>query len=306
MTVTVHYWTEDYEPRHFLLQLESLPKTWNTAQDLFHLIQNVLLKYGFSEDNTTIHMVTANGYNIVKAVSMNDKWIRVPCFARLLQFTVDDVLKNFPGFYSLVRRCRYMISVLWSKKPALQTKSNKLLAQSSLILDDFVPSWTSVFEMFNNLLKLRTTLNIFLQDQSSIPEKLSEADWEQIYSYVQIFSLLKQASNLMSKELYPPLSLYLPTVRSILELMESMKLNNQLSARLIRSICLRFGHINTNESMIIAMVLDPRFKTRLLSEDEKFTVFDIVKNKMLSIKRVNKETVTDENGKFKILTGTYN
>lgn len=194
-----------------------------------------------------------------------------------------------------------MLSVLWSKKSA-DSELDK--PQSPSIVDDFIFSWTSVFEMFGNLLKLRTTLQVFLQEQPSTPEKLSEADWELITNYVQIFSLLKQASSLMSKDPYPPLSLYLPTVRSILELMESMNLNNQLSVQLIRSICSRFGHINTNEPMIIAMVLDPRFKTRLLSDDEKFTVFDIVKSKMLSLIVDNKsKPVKEENDKLKGSTG---
>ncbi|XP_011500670.1 PREDICTED: zinc finger BED domain-containing protein 6 [Ceratosolen solmsi marchali] len=288
MTVSVHYWTENFEPRHFLLQLESLPKTWNTAQDLFHLIQNVLLKYEFSEEKTNIHIVTANGYNIVKAVSMNDKWVRIPCFARLLQLTVDDVLKNFNDFNNLVTKCHLLVSAVWSRT-SLDTAPNKSYLQSSSILDEIVPSWNSIYEMFDNLLKLRTTLHIFLQELPSPPEKLTEADWESISCYIEVFSLLKQASTLMSEEMYPPLSLYLPTIRGILELMESMNLNNQLSIQLIRSMCSRFGHINTNESMIIAMVVDPRFKTRLLSEDENFTVFDIVKSKMLSMNIINKE-----------------
>jgi hypothetical protein len=288
MTVSVHYWTENFEPRHFLLQLESLPKTWNTAQDLFHLIQNVLLKYGFSEEKTNIHIVTANGYNIVKAVSMNDKWIRVPCFARLLQLTVDDVLKYFNDFNNLVTKCHLLVSAVWSKT-SMDSVSDKSYTQSSSILDEIVPSWNSIYEMFDNLLKLRTTLHVFLQELPSPPEKLTEADWESISCYIQVFSLLKQASTLMSEEMYPPLSLYLPTIRGILELMESMNFNNQLSIQLIRSMCLRFGHINTNESMIVAMVVDPRFKTRLLSEDENFTVFDIVKSKMLSMDTINQE-----------------
>ncbi|XP_008205139.1 zinc finger BED domain-containing protein 1 [Nasonia vitripennis] len=296
MTVAVHYWTEDFVPRHYLLQLESLPKKWNTAQDLFHLVQNVLLKYGFSKEKTTIHIVTANGQNIVKAISLNDRWIRIPCFARLLQLTVDDVLKNFNNFNSLVAKCQQLVAALWSKA-SIESEANKSEVHSSSILDDIVPSWNSVFEMFDNLLKLRTTLYAFLKELSSPPEMLTESDWETISCYVQVFSLLKQASKLMSEEVYPPLSLYLPTIRGILELMESMNLNNQLSMQLIRSICSRFGHINTNESMIIAMVVDPRFKTRLLSDDEKFTVFDIVKSKMLSIN--SNTTVISETDKIK-------
>ncbi|XP_058788781.1 E3 SUMO-protein ligase ZBED1-like [Phymastichus coffea] len=285
MSVTIHYWTEEYECRHLLLQLESLPRTWNTAQDLFHLIENVLLKYGLSEERTeSVHIVTANGNNIVKAISMSDKWIRIPCFARLFQQTVDDVLRSFPHLDELVTKCRYLLAAIWTKS-ATDVEFHKSKLHSSCILDDIVPSWNSIFDIFDSLLKLRSTLQIFLEEADLPAKGLAEADWETIESYVQMFSLLKQASVLFSEEAYPPLSLYLPTIRGILELMESMNLNNQLSVQLIRSICSRFGHINTNQSMIIAMVLDPRFKTRLLAEDEQFAVFDMVKGKMLSVDR---------------------
>ncbi|XP_014224450.2 zinc finger BED domain-containing protein 6-like [Trichogramma pretiosum] len=290
MTVTVHYWTADFEPRHFLLQLESLPKNWNSAEDLFHLIQNVLLKYGYLKENMTIHIVTTNGDNIVKAISMDDKWIRIPCFARLLQFTIDDVLNSFNDFSNLVTKCHTLVSNIWpSKSDCKESIIDNFENQTCSILDDIVPSWNSTFDMFENLIKLRSSLKMFLRNTPLLPEKLTKSNWESISVYIKIFGLLKQASNLMSKEAYPPLSLYLSTIRGILELIESENWTDKLSAQLINSICSRFSHINISEPIIIAMVADPRFKTHLLLEDEKSTVFDIIKNKMLCVDNIDIE-----------------
>ncbi|XP_014211530.1 zinc finger BED domain-containing protein 6-like [Copidosoma floridanum] len=277
MSITAHYWTADFEPRHFLLQLESLPRAWNTAHDLFHLIQNVLLKYGFAgapnDGGRVVHIVTANGHNVVEATELNPNWIRVPCLARLLQLTVDDALDHHDEFNALRTKCERLLSALWSKSGSS--------TGGSLLRDEVVPSWNSIHEMFDSLLRLRGAVRAFLQESPDL--QLTDTDWESMERYVGTLAPLRQATEMLSGEPYPPLSLYIPTARAVFELVRSASsLDDCLADRLGGAMCSRFGRaLNANESMVVAMVLDPRFKTRLLSDEERPTVVDIVRDKML-------------------------
>lgn len=115
---------------------------------------------------------------------------------------------------------------------------------------------------------------------------LTEEQWETAENFKALFEPFKLATTLMSADKYPTASNYVPVVQTLKKMCTEFKFEERytvseelltLQSTLLSELNVRFENILSNETLILAMVLDPRFKTRFLAENDKQNTIEKLK-----------------------------
>lgn len=139
-----------------------------------------------------------------------------------------------------------------------------------MLQQEVTTRWNARFTMFQRLKDLRQPLAVVLS-QLNMPDNLSQYEWNKIEEYVNVFSSLKETTLLMEGDKYPSSSLYLSIVLGFEQILsgeetssfEEKDLYEKVSAALFH----RFSFAHTNETLIISMFVDPRYKNRFSLND---------------------------------------
>lgn len=143
-------------------------------------------------------IVTDNAPNMVKAVSMNNTWESIPCFAHTLQLAIKDALQDTVGFDYIRKKCRKLVgffarsSTAHAKLDDMQRSINPD-APSLRIIQDVETRWNSEFAMFQRLLELQKALGAVLS-LPKMPTGLSNEEWTIIQMYSDVLGPFKEAA----------------------------------------------------------------------------------------------------------------
>lgn len=86
----------------------------------------------------------------------------------------------------------------------------------------------------------------------------------------------------MSGEKYPTLPLYIPLIKGLIKATQDYieenkaKKSSNLGRKLLAAVQARFNQICKAESLLLAMVVDSRYKNRLSNGEEKLQVEDLL------------------------------
>ena len=136
-----------------------------------------------------------------------------------------------------------------------------------------------------------------------MPHILTEEEWATLKTYVKILEPFKTATVMLNADSYPTLSQYYPIVTILRDMCcESAASDEQkevdLAQNLYQGVIERFHIVNMeNEHLLFAMLLDPRYKNKLLSPTQKVTaesslrlkVFETQKNKVFRERNLDEE-----------------
>lgn len=135
-------------------------------------------------------------------------------------------------------------------------------------------------------------------------------EWQALEDYKEILAPLKDATVLMSSDTKPTLPSYIPMVISLTEWARdcTTKMSAQgkaLARRLLFSMEKTFGSVKHDETLVLAMLIDPRYKDRFFTtRDEKVDVHRKLSVKTLSLipkdnqQEPRQDTNRNENGKY--------
>ena len=104
-----------------------------------------------------------------------------------------------------------------------------------------------------------------------MPKLLSEKEWATLETYVKILEPFKTATIMLNGDPYPTSSHYFPIVTLLRDMCcESATSDNQrevdLAQNLYQGVIERFNFVNMeNEHLLFAMLLDPRYKNKILN-----------------------------------------
>ena len=66
----------------------------HTTDNLHDSIEDAFLEWNLHDENRPVFIITDNAPEIVKAVTMNNKWKRIPCFAHTLQLAIKGAVTS--------------------------------------------------------------------------------------------------------------------------------------------------------------------------------------------------------------------
>ena len=125
------------------------------------------------------------------------------------------------------------------------------------------------------------------------PGHLTKCEWSKIEQYCDALQVFKDATMIMTRENEPTLCRYMPSIYGIRKTLTSPVQSDDTNSshfrqNLLEELNVRFNFINDSEPLILAMILDPRTKDRLLSGDEELAAHRVLHSACDQVPRCNR------------------
>ncbi|XP_031788710.1 uncharacterized protein LOC116417796 [Nasonia vitripennis] len=217
-------------------------------------MEEMLNEWNIDIKNKTIIWVTDNAKNMIKAVELSKEWIRIPCFAHTLQLSVKYCKKQMPKFNELVKATSNVVTYF--------SKSTIAAEMLEDVQQKLNPNVTPLkFGTLRVPVEAVTT-------EKKIVKKLAEEDWV----LMELMKQIKEATILLSGEKYPTASLIIPVINLLRGQLQSKIDNSEgeimiLTRNLLQSLETRFKECLQSDILIVAMIVNPHYKDKIINSD---------------------------------------
>ncbi|XP_051962423.1 E3 SUMO-protein ligase ZBED1-like [Xyrauchen texanus] len=287
LSLTVHFITNDFNMRSRCLQTTFFPAD-HTGEELAQGLKDSLNSWSLEEDKM-VCITTDSGANIVKAASLN-KWTRLQCFGHRLHLAIENAMKD-SRIDRAVGLCKKLVAYFshsWKRRRELAIAQKELNLPEHQLKAECPTRWGSRQAMVQRVLEQQTAIgHVLSADRKARHLTPTWQDIEVLEVINKTLTPLADFTDALSGEQYVTIS----SVKPVLHLFETMMAVQEDDTGLARSIKSKILHYlkekysdpHTQELLDIATVLDPRFKLNYVSEDNKVSVKDRLKNEMTSI-----------------------
>ena len=191
----------------------------------------------------------------------------------------------------LLKKCRRIVRFFHHSASAEQKlKKEQMKHLPDLkplrLVRDVATRWNSEYDMMNRLLEVRRPLSAVLSD-ARMPGNLTRTEWTHIQHYCDSLKIFKEATLIATVDTAPTLSRYIPTVHMLKKILinsSQQQASNpaiDLQNNLLLGLNIRFNFIDDCHVLIMAMMLDPRFKDRLLPGEKKESAHSLLQLKIM-------------------------
>ncbi|KAM8733234.1 E3 SUMO-protein ligase ZBED1-like [Acanthopagrus schlegelii] len=288
MSVTAHFIDEEWNLVSYVLQTTEV-ETDHRSASLAEMLTNAIDEWELMGKDPAI--VTDNAANMVRAVEIMGL-THVGCFAHIINLASQAGLK-LPNVARLVGRVRHIAKffhrsttatrVLKEKQKLLQLKVHKLTI-------DVVTRWNSALEMLERFLEQQPAISAALHSPEVRRNEadlcsLKEGDITDAEDVVRALKPMKTATQVMSEEKSPTLSVIAPLhsllVKEMTSLPDDSSVAKDIKDAIKKNLSLRY--VNQTDLLHVASAIDPRFKALpFLSEEEQERTFSILKTQAIS------------------------
>lgn len=95
--------------------------------------------------------------------------------------------------------------------------------------------WNSTYAMFRRFILLHTALNIILCEEK-MPNNLTIAEWNFVECLTTVLEPIKNATEIMSGEVYPTLSQYYPMYFALISILQDHSTEHPLTTDICNSV----------------------------------------------------------------------
>lgn len=301
ISASLHYIDKDFELKTFCLGSSHFPEE-HTGRLIAAKLLDMVEVWGIKPTPTMkIFCITDNAKNIVNAISLTN-WTNLRCFAHTLQLTLVDAKKDVAGMTSMLAKARAIVGHYKHSATAqfrLCKIQDQLGNRALHLIQDCETRWNSEFKMLSRLLELKQAISAELVSCENVKvENLNATEWDLAEGYVRILRPFDEATTLSSGSSLPTLSTVLPMIdglKSVLNNFITSKMKGIMFARALQKAMLtRFPEsYTTNKTVILSMVVDPRFKVTILKDFSKTLATNLLKEEALSLYTALKKPTKD-------------
>lgn len=272
LSLTAHWLTEEFERRQVILAATPLDES-HTGEYLASKLTKLCEEYQIPK--TRIHVLLRDGgANMVKAMRLTEI-DSITCFAHTLQLVVSDgilsqrVVKDVLAISrSIVGKFRHSILA----QQQLEEQQEKFGVAQKRLVQDVQTRWNSTYNMLVSLYEQKQVLGAYatLYDLPS----LTAQQWILINNIVDTLGpfadITKEVSNSQTSA-----SVILPMLK-MLRLLLAREHEESLGIQTMRrdmldSLNRRFVDVTSNKKLVLATILDPRYKHRLFGDEALVT-----------------------------------
>ncbi|XP_073708964.1 E3 SUMO-protein ligase ZBED1-like [Garra rufa] len=287
LSLTVHFITRDFKLKSRCLQTVFFPAD-HTGEELAQGLKESLNSWSL-EEQKMVCITTDSGANIVKATSLNN-WTRLQCFGHRLHLAIENAMKD-SRIERAVGLCKKIVAYFshsWKRKRELAIAQKELNLPEHQLKTECPTRWGSRQAMVQRVLEQQTAIgHVLSSDRKARHLTPTWQDIEVLEVINKTLTPLADFTDALSGEQYVTSS----SVKPVLHLFETMMAVQEDDTDLARSIKSKILHYlqekysdpHTQELLNLATALDPRFKLDYVSEDNKVSVKDRLKNEMTSI-----------------------
>ncbi|KAK6168330.1 hypothetical protein SNE40_020888 [Patella caerulea] len=298
VTITSCHIDENWEIKNYVLQTRSMPQS-HTGSNLAALLVEAAQEWGIHNKPA---VVTDNAANMVVAVKEFAAF-HVGCFAHTLNLACGRALK-ISSVSLLLARIRRIVNYFHRSTVAAavfkEVQERQQLPKHKLVID-VQTRWNSALDMTSRFLEQQPAVYAALTSKELRGKEkdistLSESDIASAEELVSVLSPLKIATTALCDENTPTLSIIMPLMDRLLnEIMSPKEGDTNLIKQMKLAVVNDLSNIykNIKSELLIATVLDPRFKSLpFLSEEETMEVFYNLSLKVVNIAQENNVSVS--------------
>ena len=289
LSLTAHWLTDSFERKSAVLHAQSFPGE--------HTGEMICSKYkamfeGWEIQQEQVHLIVRdNASNMVKAMR-EAAYPDLGCFAHTLQLIIHDGVLTQRAVIDVLANCRKIVGHFKHSPLAycrLEEIQKSLGVPQHHLKQDEPTRWNSTLYMLQSVLEQKTALAAYGAEHA-IPH-LAPNQWDLIQKIVAVLNPVEEITRSISTEV-ASVSLIIPFIRAFRRTLEDH--NNDRGIRTMKSEMLdslnrRYGGAESNKALVLATMLDPRFKDKFFSG-----VHERIKAKELLDKKVAEITSTDE------------
>ncbi|KAM0860379.1 hypothetical protein ACQ4PT_046569 [Festuca glaucescens] len=278
MALVAHYIDSDWAMQCHVLNFIELdpPHTGNViAQAVFECIVDWKIEdkiISITMDNASSNDVAARNL-MAKFVARKTKgfvpsYFHVRCCAHIVNLVVNDGLQPLQPLVSNLRETvKYM-----KKSPSRMYKFLEVCKSMNLTIGaglclDVSTRWSSTYKMFDCCIPYRAAFTEYGQTDYNYKWEPSYQDWT-LYSKMQpILKAFADVTKVLSGSVYPTSNVFYPYIMSVkIALVEACNSGDRDMKKMAEAMMAKFDKYweEKNNVMVIATVLDPRWKMRFV------------------------------------------
>ncbi|KAL7632171.1 UNVERIFIED_CONTAM: hypothetical protein RMT77_017513 [Armadillidium vulgare] len=230
--------------------------------------------------------VTDSGTNVVKACQkMNLE--RISCIAHTINLCLEPIIFQKSSHESpvlnLMEKIRAIASIfkrspkLWNEYKSIYKTEMKTNIDPNKIPRDCRTRWNSSFPMIEEVIKQKEPLEIAALKLKTSVLAITQEEKEMLQDLCTLLQPFKEASLILSGSKYPTSSIIFPSVFAISSQMSKVQVDERLVAaknQIQQEINQRLIPYCRNVNCLIATYLDPRFKKKIFSENDKELIYE--------------------------------
>ena len=275
--LTAHWITDSFERRSSVLNAVLLEDS-HTAAYICEKLKNSLSTWNIKDHQ--VHLfVRDNASNMIRAMS-DAGFTDLGCFAHTLQLVVHDGVLSQRAVLDMLALCRRIVGHFKHSSVGCdrlrQIQQNLALPQHKLKQD--VPTrWNSSLYMLQSVVEQKMALAAYATEHD-IP-LLTSHQLDLADKVIAVLSPVEEITQMISTET-AAVSVIIPVVRGLMKTLE--KHNNDSGVRtmkgeMLTSLKRRFADMEDNEALVLATILDPRYKNKFFCNKEQATDLLIAK-----------------------------
>lgn len=235
-------------------------------------------------------IVTDNASNMLAAMQLEENLTHVSCFAHTLNLaaqralklnTVSQVLGRVRRITGYFHRCTTACEALKVSQKALGLEDHKLQI-------DVATRWNSAYEMVDRFLEQQPAIcaalaNPGVRKNNTADTSTLSAEIKHAEEITMALRPMRDATNIMSEDTSPPLSIIAPLLAQLLHDTEDNSDNSILVRGIKRAI--HEDLAKTQKLLHKSSTLDPRFKALPFLAREQLDIHaDVIKEAALEVK----------------------
>lgn len=213
-----------------------------------------------------------NAANMVRA--MRDQYESIGCVAHTLQLVIKQALFSEDEIKDVLKKCRKIVGHFHHSEPATR-KLTECQKQCGLpehaLIQDIDVRWNSTFLMLQRLLEQKNAVNLYCVEHGRV-DSLQSNEWVIVKNLTSMLTFFYEATLELSFDnacisiVIPLISLLNRKLQVRCESDNEMMTNMKNS--LYESMNIRFSSLKKLPSLMVATILDPRFKSKYLNSNE--------------------------------------
>lgn len=241
----------------------------NTAENITRAMYEAFVEWGITHK---IRGATTNGsVDIVKACSLLERSVEMPCFGHAVNRAMDEALQ-LPRVDAFLGRCRKLVDHF--REPAMFLLSEKQkqhgLVEGALVTDRG-RSWLSTLAMLQKLQDQRVAVTAALEENfNNLHFSFEARDWALLEGLVEVLQPFKVVANMMTSCRYPTISMVRPVLHMLLTTtlkvkeadLKEISVTKEVLSKVLSSTYSQNSQLSQEilAFLNIAAFLDPRYK----------------------------------------------
>ena len=269
--LTAHWLTEDFKRKSAVLHCSPI-QGQHTAGNIQATFQLMMEQWNIANDH--FHVVLRdNAANMVKAFK-DAKLESIGCFSHTLQLCIKDGLFAQRAVSDMIAISRSLVGHFKHSSSAsdrLKEIQVELALPQHKVIQDVATRWNSTYYMLNRLVQQRRAVAVFCTEVDSVTGPNAN-QWSLMENVVATLKPFEE----ITKDICgsdASVSVIIPTVKALSNLIKKVGFDSgikTMKATLLEAVQSRF--VKPSHLLIVATVLDPRFKLRCFDEVGDATV----------------------------------